>query len=381
LATAGAVAVANVYYLQPLLELIAQGFGVSEHEAGYVSVGMQTGYALGILAFVPLGDIVDRRRMLLIMFVLVSAFLVAATFAPTVQVLALTMLAIGICTTAPQVLVPFAADVAPPLQRGRAIGIMQTGLILGTLFARVAGGFIGAHFGWRAVFGFAAVVMALASLAVARVLPHRPPHATIRYGELVRSIFGYVARYPVLRASMWLGMMTFGSFTGIWTVFAFHLHDLGYGSDVVGLIGLLSLITAFLAGWIGVLADRRGTLRTGTIGWLWLTLTMVLFLTVGWTIWGVILASAIFPLGTQFTHISNQTRIFGIDDRARSRINTAYTFAMFGGGSLGALVATLAWQVGNWNAVCILQLVQVGAMGPALWWLRRLRERERAAAA
>jgi MFS family permease len=219
--------------------------------------------------------------------------------------------------------------------------------------------------------------MALSSIAVARALPHRPPHATLGYGELLRSIVGYVARYPALRATMWLGMMSFASFTGIWTVFAFHLHELGYGSDVVGLIGLLSLLTAFVAGWFGVLADRRGTLRTGTLGWLLLGLTFVLYLTLGWTIWGMIVASALFPLGTQLSHISNQTRIFGLDDRARSRINTAYTFAMFGGGSLGALIATLAWQLGNWNAVCVVQLVQVAAMGPALWWLRRLRQRER----
>ena len=379
LATAGAIAVANVYYLQPLLELIAEDFHANAADAGLVSVGMQIGYAIGILAFVPLGDILERRRMLVVMFCAVSAMRVVATIAPSVWLLATTMLAIGFCTTCPQVLLPFAADIAPPLQRGRVIGTMQTGLILGTLFARVAGGFIGAHFGWRAVFGFAAVIMALSALALARVLPSRPPNATLRYRELVVSTIGYVRRHPTLRISMWLGGLSFATFGGTWTVLAFHMHDLGYGSDIVGSIGLLSLITAVAAGWFGVAADRLGTLRTGTAAWVLMLLTFVVYLFAGGTLAGMLVGSALFPLGTQLNQISNQMRIFAIDDRARSRINTAYTFSMFSGGAIGAAVATVAWQIGNWTAVCIVQLGFVAAMGPVLLWLRREAGRRTAA--
>ena len=375
LATAGAIAVANVYYLQPLLELIAEDFRVDAQTAGMVSVGMQAGYALGILALVPLGDVLERRRLLVAMFLAVSAMLVVSTFAPNATILAFIMLAIGFCTTAPQVLLPFAADIAPPLQRGRVIGTMQTGLILGTLFARLAGGFIGAHFGWRAVFGTAAVIMLLSAFALARVLPARAPNAALNYGELLRSVASFVRRYPTLRISMWLGGFAFMTFTGIWTVLAFHLHDLGYGSDIVGLIGLLSLGSAFAASWFGVLADRLGTLRTGAVGWCLLVVTFLLFRFAGWSIGGVIVAAALFPLGFQLNQISNQTRIFAIDDRARSRINTAYMFAMFGSGALGAAAASVVWAFGGWNAVCVLQLAWVAAMAPALLWLRRTLQR------
>jgi predicted MFS family arabinose efflux permease len=371
LATAGAIAVANVYYLQPLLELIAEDFHASPREAGMVSVGMQLGYALGILAFVPLGDILERRRMLVVMFGAVSTMLVVAMVAPTVGLLAVTMLAIGFCTTCPQVLLPFAADIAPPLQRGRVIGTMQTGLILGTLFARVAGGFIGAHFGWRAVFGFAAAIMALSAFALARVLPSHPPNATLRYRELLASTISFIVRYPTLRISMCLGGLAFATFAGIWTVLAFHMHDLGYGSDIVGSIGLLSLLSAFAAGWFGIAADRLGTLRTGTAAWCLLLLSVLIFLFAGWTLAGMLLGAALFPLGTQLNQISNQMRIFSIDDRARSRINTAYTFAMFGSGAIGAGIATVAWQIGNWNGVCLVQVGLLIAMGPVLMWLRR----------
>lgn len=333
---------------------------------------MQSGYALGILALVPLGDVLERRRLLVVMFFAVSAMLVVSTLSPNAIFLSFTMLAIGFCTTAPQVLLPFAADLAPALQRGRVIGTMQTGLILGTLFARVAGGFIGAHFGWRAVFGMAAAIMLLSAFAIARVLPSRPPHATLRYSELLHSVFSYVRRYAALRVSMCLGGLSFMTFTGIWTVFAFHLHDLGYGSDVVGLIGLLSLVSAVAASWFGVLADRLGTLRTGTAGWCLLLLTFVIFRFEGWSLAGILVASALFPLGFQLNQISNQTRIFAIDDRARSRINTAYTFAMFGSGALGAVAADVTWQLGGWNAVCMLQIAWILAMAPVLLWLRRL---------
>jgi predicted MFS family arabinose efflux permease len=371
LATVGAIAVANVYYLQPLLELIAEDFHADEQTAGMVSVGMQAGYALGILALVPLGDVLERRRLLVVMFFAVGAMLIVATLAPSATFLALTMLAIGFCTTAPQVLVPFAADIAPPRQRGRVIGTMQSGLILGTLFARVAGGFIGAHAGWRAVFGMAAAIMIASAFVLGRVLPVRQPHATLRYGELLRSVGSFVRRFPALRGSMCLGGLAFMTFAGIWTVFAFHLHDLGYGADIVGLIGLLSLLSAVAASWFGVLADRLGTLRTGTAGWALLLVTFLIFRFGGWSIWGIVIAAAIFPLAFQLNQISNQTRIFAIDDRARSRINTAYTFAMFGSGAVGAAAAAVVWQYGGWNAVCLLQIAWIAAMGPVLWWLRQ----------
>jgi predicted MFS family arabinose efflux permease len=366
LASVGGIAVANVYYLQPLLELIAEDFHASQSEVGWVAVGMQSGYALGILAFVPLGDILERRRLLVTMFVAVAAMLACATVAPSVALLSLTTLAIGICTTAPQVLLPFAADLATASQRGRVVGAMQTGLIVGTLYARVAGGFIGAELGWRAVFGIAAVVMALASLVLARVLPLRAPNVALRYRDLLGSVVALVPRYPALRASMALGAMGFATFSAVWTVLAFHLHELGYGSDVVGAIGLLSLLTAVAANWFGVFADRYGTAATGTAGWVILVLTFALYLAGGGSLWGIVAASAIFPLGTQLNQISNQIRIFALADDARSRLNTAYTFTMFSGGAAGALGATLAWRLGGWNGVCVLCFAFIAPMAPIL---------------
>jgi predicted MFS family arabinose efflux permease len=372
LAAAGGVAVANVYYVQPLLQLIAEDFHASAHSVGLVSVMMQAGYALGIVAFVPLGDVVQPRRLLAGMFSAVALMLAAAAAAPSLALLAAATLAIGLCTTCAQVLLPFAADFAAPAQRGRVIGMMQTGLIGGTLFARAAGGVAGAHFGWRAVFWGAAVLCAVSAAVLSRVLPLRPPREHIRYRDLLASIVSLVGRYATLRATMALGMLAFATFAGVWTVLAFHLHELGYGSDVVGYLGVLGIVSAFAAGRFGVMADRRGTLFTGTLAWAILLASFGTLLGLGWTLWGIVAACAVYPLGLSLTQISNQTRIFSLDDTARSRINTAYMFTNFAGGALGALGTTIAWQHGGWNASVTFQLTLVAAMAPVLLWYRSL---------
>lgn len=372
LAAAAGVAVANVYYVQPLLQLIADDFHAPARTAGLVSVMMQAGYALGIVAFVPLGDVLQPRRLLTGMFCAVALMLAAAATAPSIALLAVATLAIGLCTTCAQVLMPFAADFAAPAQRGRVIGMMQTGLIIGTLFARAAGGLVGAHFGWRAVFWGAAALCAVSAAALSRILPLRPPRTPMRYGDLLRSIVALVLRYPTLRASMALGALAFATFAGVWTVLAFHLHELGFGSDVAGYLGVLGIGSAFTAARFGGIADRRGTLFTGTAAWAILLVAFAMLLALGWTLWGVVAACAVFPLGLSLTQISNQTRIFSLDDAARSRINTAYMFTNFAGGALGALGSTLAWQHGGWNAAAAFHLGLVAAMGPVLIWYRKL---------
>lgn len=372
LAVAAGIAVANVYYVQPLLQLIADDFHAPARSVGLVSVMMQAGYALGIVAFVPLGDVVQPRRLLVGMFCAVAVLLAAAAAAPSLALLAAATLAIGTCTTCAQVLMPFAADFAVPAQRGRVIGVMQTGLIAGTLFARAAGGLIGAHFGWRAVFWCAAALCAVAAAALSRVLPLRPPRAPIRYRDLLASIVSLVGRYPALRASMALGVLAFAAFAGLWTVLAFHMHELGFGSDVVGYLGVLGIASVFTAGRFGVLADRRGTLFTGMLAWTILLVAFAMLLLFGWTVWGIVAACSVFPLGLSLTQISNQTRIFSLDDTARSRINTAYMFTNFAGGALGAFGATVAWHRGGWNAAAAFHLALILAMAPVIVWYRGL---------
>lgn len=374
-AISAGIAVANVYYPQPVLELMSTDLHASARTVGWIAMMMQVGYALGILVFVPLGDIVQRRGLIVAMFTLTALFLVGVAVAPTIALIGLAIMLVGITTTAPQILLPFAADLALAHNRGRIVGTVQTGVIIGTLFGRAAGGLIGAHYGWRAVFVFAAVVAVLSTFALVRVLPLRKPHATLSYGKLMRSLPGFVERYIPLRVSMGLGFLSFSTFAGLWTVLAFHVHNLGFGADVVGYIGLVSIGGAFFASRIGALADRRGTLFTGTLGWFITLVSYLMYLAMGFTLWGVLLATTVMAFGTQITQISNQTRNFALDDFARSRINTIYMFANFFGGAFGSFAAAWAWQEGGWTAMCTEQIVQLVAMSVVLLWYRRTKLR------
>ncbi len=370
MAVAAGVAVANVYYVQPVLALMATDLRVSPRAMGTIAMMMQIGYALGILGFVPLGDIVQRRRLIVGMFALVSLFLIGVAAAPTFALLALAILLVGITTTAPQLLMPFAADLATSAQRGQVVGTIQTGLVIGTVAARAIGGLLGAHFGWRAVFLVAAVVAAGATIVLARVLPLRPPTVTLRYLDVMRSLPGFVTRYPVLRISMGLGFLSFSSFAGLWTVLAFHAHTLGYGADIVGDIGLVSVIGALFAARAGSLGDRRGTLYTGTIAWLFTLGSFVAYLVIGGSIWGIAAASALLAVGTQQTQIANQARIFALDGAARSRINTVYMFSSFAGGAFGSFLAAWTYDAGGWQAFCVMSVIEVAAMAAFLGWYR-----------
>jgi predicted MFS family arabinose efflux permease len=374
--TAG-VAVANIYYLQPILAVIAADLHATSREVGYISMALQIGYALGIMAFVPLGDIVERRGLIVKLFAVTAVFLACAAFAPNIVLLALALCAVGIATTAPQILQPFAADLALPSERGRVLGILQTGLISGTVFARAISGLLGAFVSWRAVFGFAAVLSALSTVVLLRVIPlhDRPIH--LRYRDLFASMPAFIVALPALRASMAIGFVSFTVFTGIWTVLAFHVRELGYASDFVGYLGLVSIVGVLFAGRIGALTDRLGTVVTGGVGWLLTVLAFVVYIAVGQNLTGVACGMILLALGTQATQISNQARIFAISDDARSRLNTIYMFTMYAGGAYGSFVSAWVYQESGWIGMCVMCLAHLVVMGGVLVWLRGVVRRAR----
>jgi predicted MFS family arabinose efflux permease len=358
--------------LQPILAVIAASFHVTPRSVGVVAIALQVGYALGILAFVPLGDIVERRPLIVGLFGVTALCLAGAALAPSVPLLALALCTVGIATTAPQILQPFAADLALPNQRGGVVGIIQTGLICGTVFARAVAGLLGAFVGWQSVFAFAAVISGLSTVVLWRVIPLRAPTITLRYRDLFTSMPAFVVALPVLRASMMLGFISFATFTGMWTVLAFHLRDIGFGAEYVGYLGLVSILGVFFAGRIGGLTSTWGSVATGTVGWGLTLAAYLVFLVNGGTLAGMGAGMICFALGTQATQISNQARIFAISDDARSRLNTIYMFTMYAGGAYGSFVCAWMYQEAGWPAVLYVSLAHVVLMGVVLVWLRRV---------
>ena len=354
MAIASGATVANLYYNQPLLPEIARTFGASDHAVGLIPTVTQIGYGLGMLLIVPLGDSSERRKLILTLIGLVTVALLCAAAAPSLPTLGAASLTIGISTCVPQVLVPFAASLAPPDQRGRAVGIVMSGLLFGVLLSRTVAGVVGEALGWRAVYLSAAGVMVLLGLFLRLELPRSEPAAPMPYAALLRSLVALVREEPVLRLHAALGALTFGAFSAFWVTLALYLRDLPphYGPRTAGLFGVFGVAGALAAPLVGRAAgdrsDRRlNAIAIGTI----LAGFGVLALSRG-NLAVIALAVILLDFGAQANHISNQTRIFGLRDEARSRLNTVYMVTYFTGGALGAYAGALAYSAWGWLGVC-----------------------------
>lgn len=250
MALAAGLAVANLYYHQPLLGDIGRTFQASDRAVGLVATVSQVGYALGLLLIVPLGDSLERRRVIVIMTLLVSLALMGVALAPNLSTLVIASGLVGVTTVVPQLLVPVAAHLAAPEQRGRVVGQVMSGLLIGILLSRTAAGFVGVQFGWRSMFWFAAGLMLVLAGVLRLTLPHQPASASWSYPALLRSLVALVREEPVLRLHSLLGALTFGAFSAFWSTLALHLHALPqhYGARVAGLFGVVGVAGA-IASW------------------------------------------------------------------------------------------------------------------------------------
>ena len=354
MAVASGATVANLYYNQPLLSEIANTFQVSNHAVGLIPTVTQIGYGLGMLLIVPLGDSTERRKLVLTLIGLVTAALLGAAASPSLPALAAASLAVGISTCVPQVLVPFAASLVPPDQRGRTVGMVMSGLLFGVLLSRTVGGVVGEALGWRAVYICAAGAMVVLGVFLRLELPRSEPGSAVTYEALLRSLLSLVRTEPVLRLHSLLGGLTFGAFSAFWATLALYLRDLPphYGPRTAGLFGVFGVLGALAAPIVGRAAggrsDRRlNAIAIGTI----LAGFCVLALSHG-NLAVIALAVVLLDFGAQANHISNQTRIFGLSDEARSRLNTIYMVTYFTGGALGAYAGALAYGGWGWLGVC-----------------------------
>ncbi len=354
LATAACLTVGNIYFLQPLLPGVAREFGATPRDVGLTPMLTQVGYGLGMLVFVPLGDIVERRRLMLALLGAVSVALLGCAAAPSLGLLAAASFLVGFTTVVPHVAVPLAAHLAPPAERGRVLGFMMGGVLVGILVARTASGFLGAYLGWRAVYVVAAGLMVLLAVALRTLLPESPPTASMRYGALLRSTLALAFQEPVLREAAILGGLGFGAFSAFWCTLAFFLEEPPYhlGSQAAGLFGLLGAAGALAAPAVGRLADRVSP-RTNAGAALALALASFgLFALGGRTLAVLVLGVLLMDVGVQSNHVSNLARVHALRPEARSRMNTVYMVTYFGGGALGTALGTWAWTGWGWGGVC-----------------------------
>ncbi len=373
LAAACGITVGNLYYSQPLLPQMARDLGASDARIGWVVSLSQLGYALGLLLLVPLGDRVDRSRLIFLTASASVPVLLLFALAPSASLLLPLSLLLGFVTVTPQVIVPYAAGLADAEGRGRVIGTVMSGLFVGIVVARVASGFLGQLLGWRLVYVLAAVATT-ALLPLLRRLPRSVSGVGHSYGRLLRSLWQLLREEPVLRQSCFLGATTFACYSVLWATLAFYLEgpSHGYGSAVTGLFGLTGLSGALTSMVVGRVADARGPLRTIAAG-LFLLLLAYLCLLGGALLPLLALGAVLLDAGTQSVHISNQTRVLGLSGEARNRLNTAYMVTYFAGGALGSYLGVAAWNAAGWLGVCLIGLgtACVGALGYATFIFHR----------
>lgn len=352
------VAVANLYYVQPLEAQIAATFRVSQNAAGVAAMLTQIGYALGLLLFVPLGDRSERRSMILRMLILAAVSLFAVGWAPSYAVLLAAMFALGLTTIVPQLIVPYAAHLARPEEQGKIIGDVMSGLLIGILLSRTFSGLIGAVTGWRAVYFIAAGLIVLLAITVRCVFPKSEVHAQIPYSRLLLSIPGLVRSQRSLRESALNGFFMFGSFSAFWTSLIFLLETPHFhmGPREAGLFGLAGVAGALAAPVIGKAADRKSPRYTVGAGALLSTLAYLLFAFFGFRIGGLIAGVILLDLGNQCGQVSNMARVQALGDGARSRNNTVFMFSYFIGGAAGSFLGTLGFQHFGWYGVCAVGL-------------------------
>ncbi len=358
MAIAGGITVANLYYNQPLLTLIAKDFNTSASAVSLIPTLTQVGYALGILLLVPMGDLLERRRLIVIMMGLTAVALALAAVSPSLTWLVVASLAIGVTTIAAQVIVPFATQLVKPHKRGKAVGTMMSGLLIGILLARTVSGFVGASLGWRAMYWIASGLMLMLAVVMAKVLPLSQPSLQTSYIRLMRSLIHLMQTQPRLQQASLIGAMTFGAFSAFWSTLAFLLEQppYHYGSDVVGLFGLVGVVGAAAAPVAGRFADRRSPRLTLGFGIVTTAFSFILFWTLGYQIWGLVVGVILLDLGVQVTQISNQTSIYKLPKEIHSRLNAVYVTFYFVGGALGSFLGAYGWSHWGWAGVCGLSL-------------------------
>lgn len=362
------LAVASNYYAQPLLDTIARNFSLSASSAGFIVTAAQLGYAAGLLFLVPLGDMFERRLIVSMTLLAAGGMLITASSQSLAMMILGTALT-GLFSVVAQILVPLAATLASPDKRGKVVGTIMSGLLLGILLARTVAGLLANLGGWRTVFWVASVLMALMALALWRGLPQMKSETHLNYPQLLGSVFSMFISDKILRTRALLGCLTFANFSILWTSMAFLLAapPFNYSDGVIGLFGLAGAAGALGARPAGGFADKGKSHHTTTFGLLLLLLSWLAIWFGHTSVLALIIGILVLDLTVQGVHITNQTVIYRIYPDARNRLTAGYMTSYFIGGAAGSLISASAWQHAGWTGVCLAG-ASLALLNLLVWW-------------
>lgn len=354
MAVACGLGVANLYYNQPLLPQIARSLHVTVRQVGSLPMLAQVGFGIGVFLIAPLGDLLERRRLILTMLALLAVSLAVAAVAPTLAVLAVASLAIGITTVISTLVLPFAVALSNPETRGKTVGTIAGAMLIGVLLSRTLSGVVGQMWGWRVMYGVADVLMIALALFMRALLPLSRPTVAMSYRSLLVSMYHLFRRETVLREATFNGALCYGALSAFWATLVFYVESpvYHYGAAVAGMFGLVAALGALAAPLIGRLTDRLSPRLI--VGWA-VVMMLAGFLELwcfGGHLWGLIVGVILIDLAAQCATISNQASVYSLAPEAQSRLYTVYRAAYSLGGSVGAFLGVYAWSLFQWHGVC-----------------------------
>jgi predicted MFS family arabinose efflux permease len=373
------LSVASAYYAQPLLPTIGRAFHISEASIGILPMLTQIGIACGVLLFLPLGDIVDERKLIVAMAGAQVLALVLIGASQSAGMLRWSSALLGVTTVTPYLLPAFAVKLTPPEQRGHVTGLIARGLFGGVLLARTASGYVGYYLSWNAIYWIAAVGMLAMSVLFYRTMPGTRPDTQLPYRSLLGSLWSVFTLQPAVRRAMLSQGLVFGSFNALWVTLAYYLESplFRLPSYVAGLFGVIGLGGTLMAPLIGKLADRRGPVFSVRLGTSVVLIAWLTFAVLGHALWGLIAGVILLDLGVTASHVSNQARIYQLGREIGSRVTTLYILGCFAGASVLSPLSTLMWSRWAWPGVYTLGFV-AALIACAVCWLPQVQRSPRA---
>ncbi|RKI11422.1 MFS transporter [Corallococcus sp. AB030] len=352
--TATVLAVGNVYYSQPLLGVIARTFGLSASAVGSVPMMSQLGYVAGLVLLTPLGDVLEKRGLLVTMLGLAAAALFAVGLAPTFPLFLAACVAIGLTSVLVQILIPFVAALSSPEERGRNLGVVLSAALVGVLISRTLSGFVATHLGWRGVYFAAGATMVGLAMTLRLGLPRYESSTRLTYPRLLQSLWTLPRDVPGLRAIAFTGALMYAALSAFWASLAFFLSSDAYhqGPGTAGMFGLIGTVGALAANVTGRHAQRIGARRIVRACIVTMLAAFGVFAVFG-TLWaGLIAGVVLLDLGAQAATVSNQTELYRLHPTAQTRLNTLYKMFYFVGGACGSALSAIAWDHAGWRGVC-----------------------------
>ncbi|MFN2466518.1 MAG: MFS transporter [Gaiellaceae bacterium] len=352
-AIAGGLAVGNLYWAQPLIEEIARSLDVSSAVAASLVAATQMGYALGIFLIVPLGDVLDRKRMIPVILGLSALALLGAAVAPTFSLLLAALGGVGLTTVSAQLLMPLASDLASPDQRGRVLGTIASGALIGVLLSRTISGAVAQFIGWRAIYVFAAILTVALAVVLSFLIPRLEKRPAVNYFRLLGSVFTTVAQHRAARPTILISAAGFCVFSLFWTSLTYLLSAPPFSFTVgqIGLFGLAGLVGAVAARRAGMLHDRGWSVPASGVALGLLAVSFVGAWLAQSSVIALVLVVIVLDLAAQANLVLSQTRLLSLPGQNRSRLNAAIVVSNFLGGAIGSAVAGPLWTAGEWTAI------------------------------